>query len=249
MRQNWNNILSYIKTHLGATLNFIELSDEDIVDYIKEHTLYEFSQYVPLKKQCIISEKDKLPEEKGQLKGRYKIPVKDDEVIIDILNVYYSSKTGRSGSSSWDDPFYDTKFADDSSSQNQSYFGMIDSAINNVYSDIQSHMRAKNTWEFFNPDILQFDFEIDIATVVYNIPHVSPATIRPDLYNSAFKKLCLGQIQKILSSVRSKYSEISTPFGPIRLDYQELKSDAQMNIDQAMEILKTVPLDHIIHML
>ena len=47
MPQTWNNLLEYIKLELGVPVNLLEISDDDIIKYIKNHALPEFSQYVP----------------------------------------------------------------------------------------------------------------------------------------------------------------------------------------------------------
>ena len=44
MSQSWNNILSYIKLGLGAPLNLLEFSDEELIQNLKEHVLPFFSQ-------------------------------------------------------------------------------------------------------------------------------------------------------------------------------------------------------------
>ncbi len=53
--QNWNNILNYVKLNLGAPLNLIEMSDDEIIENLKDQVLPVFSQYCPLKKWTYIS--------------------------------------------------------------------------------------------------------------------------------------------------------------------------------------------------
>ena len=89
--QNWNNVLSYIKLNLGAPLNLIEMSDDEIVENLKEHTLQTFSQYCPLKKWVYIGPEHAVNTTGTPGKPQYvfKIPKPDDEPIVDILEVIF----------------------------------------------------------------------------------------------------------------------------------------------------------------
>ncbi len=89
--QNWNNVLSYIKLNLGAPLNLIEMSDDEIVENLKEHTLQTFSQYCPLKKWVYIGPEHAVNTTGAPGKPQYvfKIPKPDDEPIVDILEVIF----------------------------------------------------------------------------------------------------------------------------------------------------------------
>lgn len=88
--QNWNNILSYIKLSLGSPLNLIEISDSDMIEYLKEHVLPVFSQYNPLKKWAYVGPEHMISDgTPGQPRYRFKIPKAIDEPIVDILEVIF----------------------------------------------------------------------------------------------------------------------------------------------------------------
>ena len=39
MLQNWNNIISHIKYNLGVPYNLLELSDDDIINYLTSYNI------------------------------------------------------------------------------------------------------------------------------------------------------------------------------------------------------------------
>lgn len=89
--QNWNNILNYIKLALGAPLNLVEMSDDEIIENLKEQVLPVFSQYCPLKKWIYIGPEhaQNTAGTPGQPQYVFKIPKPDDEPIVDILEVIF----------------------------------------------------------------------------------------------------------------------------------------------------------------
>ena len=123
---------------------------------------------------------------------------------------------------------------------------MIDVVISNAYMDASKSLSVQNTWMFREPNILDMDKEITRAVVIYNTPHESPKTIRPDAYNTMFKPLCLGHLQRWLAAKRSKFENVSTPFGTINLNWQKLETDSQTNIQEAMQKLELIPPDKLV---
>ena len=75
----------------GAPLNLIEMSDDEIIENLKEHTLQTFSQYCPLKKWVYIGPEhaQNTTGTPGQPQYVFKIPKPDDEPIVDILEVLF----------------------------------------------------------------------------------------------------------------------------------------------------------------
>ena len=67
------------------------MSDDEIVENLKEHTLQTFSQYCPLKKWIYIGPEHAVNTTgtPGQPQYVFKIPKPDDEPIVDILEVLF----------------------------------------------------------------------------------------------------------------------------------------------------------------
>ena len=92
--QNWNNVLSYIKLMLGAPINLVEISDSDIIEFLKEHVLPVFSQYSPLKRWVYLGPEHMIVDQKpGQPRFRFKIPKEIDEPIVDVLEVIFGPQS------------------------------------------------------------------------------------------------------------------------------------------------------------
>ena len=150
--------------------------------------------------------------------------------VIDILDAF----AGDSSDSFIFDEFGNSVINSDS---------MIDVVIANVYTDMAKYLQVRNTWEFLQPNLISWDEEVQSCAIIYNTIHKTPNTIRSDYYHSTFKKLCLGNVQKWICALRSKYEDLSTPFGTIKVNWQKLEADSEKNIQEAQVSLDLAPLD------
>jgi len=232
--QTWSSIISYIKRELGTGVTLLEMSDDEIIEGLDEDVLSLMSQYTPHKKYTYITGTNIIPHTKaGQSQWRYLLPVDPEEHIIDIYEVMPDTN-----SLNLDELGQETSdFSADS---------MINLVISNTYIDAAKSLGVRNTWNFTPPRTLEMDKELRQACVIYNTPHATPKTMRPDLYNTTFKILCLGTVQKWLAAKRAKFENVATPFGQINLNWQKLETDSQTNIQEAMQKLELVPPDKLI---
>ena len=247
--QNWNNLLDFIKTKLGANINLLEISDDQIMKEIKEHCLYEFSQYCPYKKRIKITASDKIDSDIGEQSFVYKIPIADDEPIIDVIEIVVNDNASQYTSTSYDTitSIQETNAVSGISSLNaDSYFGIQDIFMMNKVNDIVESLQARNTWDFLPPDMVSFDSRVNFGVVIINTVHKNLSTISPDLYH-IFKRMALGYIQETLAITRSKYEELNTAFGQIRVNWQKLQDDANANLQFARETLEKLPPDHFVY--
>jgi len=233
--QTWSSILKYLKRELGTGVTLLEMSDDDIVEGLEEDVLALFSQYSPHRTHSFITGSNQVEFTKpGQPRWLYKIPTESGETIIDIYEVMPNT-IGE----------YLDEFGQDVVDLN-SADNMIDMVISNSYTDAARSLSVHNTWRFYPPDLLEFDNQIERATVIYDVPHVTPKTVRADMYNSTFKPLCLGTVQRWLVAKRSKFENVATPFGQINLNWNKLESDSQTHIQDAMQKLELIPPDKLI---
>jgi len=232
MAQTWNNVLEYIKLELGVPVNLLEMSDEDIIKYIKNHVLPEFSQYVPAFKFKVITENNRIIMDAGPMYA-YKIPKDENDQIIDIYDVYYSA-TGSITSDMLNNYMLNT-------------VDVINTVILNEFNDLVSSLKSRQTWDFKAPDLLYFDKELPngSALVVYNIVHQTLDTIRPDMYRY-FKKYCAGYVKVWLARFRSKFESLATPVGQLSINWQQLLQEGKQDIQEVYQILETIPPDHLI---
>ena len=232
MAQSWNDVLNYIKRNLGAPLNKLEISDDEMVKDLREQILPFFSQYAPRKKFKAIDNSHLISHTPGQPLFQYKIPLVYEEYIIDILNFYFSNN-------------YNLVeiFTPLISNPEQA----MDTIILNSYTDLVKSMQPANTWEFLPPDILVFDFDIGFGILEYNTVHEELMTIEPDKYHLMLKKLCLANVKIWLSAMRSKFENLTTPFGQLALNWEMLKNDGEKEKEEVLQLLNMIPPDFLIH--
>jgi len=230
--QTWNDTLNFIKINLGAPINRLEISDDDLIKNLREQVLPFFSQYAPAKKFKSITNSNLMNGISGEPLYQYKIPLDEEEYIIDILGVYFTKDNG---------------LIDNVVPLMTSNEQVIDTIIYNSYSDLIRSMHPINTWEFIPPDKLLFDFEVVFGVIEYNTVHENLKTIDPDKYHIMFKKLCLANVKIWISSMRSKYENLSTQFGPIVLNWETLKQEGNQEKEEVMQLLNMIPPDYLVH--
>jgi hypothetical protein len=224
--QNWNNVLSYIKIQLGVPTNMLEFPDDELIEHLQEHVLSLFSQYSAARGYSIIRGDNKIIGGPGSPQFMYRIPVPKDTYIIDILEAL---------------PTKEETIVDMVGGAIIDVGSAMNMVISNVYIDAVRSMQVRNTWEFLPPDILMFDKEVSACVVIYKTNHNMLNTIKPDVYHKAFKPLCLANTKLWVAAQRSKFENLSTPFGQINLNYDVLKTEGQTERDNAMQILESLP--------
>jgi hypothetical protein len=246
--QTWNNILNYIKRNTGAKLNLLEMDDDELIEGFQEDVMPLFSQYSPLKKYCIIGP-PQLQEHQndGDTLWKYLLPIDLNEYVIDIHEIYTDSTSN-------DDPFYGTKYSSTSFAGTARLYGygstgvfgggMIDTVMDNEFFNMLNSMSSKNTWEFSPPKTIRFDKQVRMGCVIYNTNHVDPSTINPDFFHIIFKPLCLGYSLRWISALRSKFENLATPIGELRVNWQKMEQDAEKYIQDAQEKMDQILPDH-----
>jgi len=234
---------------MGGKLNLLEMSDEEILEGLKEDVMSYFSQYSPLKKYCVIddNQRNEFSIDSGDTQWKYELPVSIDEYVVDVYDVYISSNRGM-------DPFYGTKYASSSIGGSIGLYGrgtanvygggIMDAVMNNEVLDIIRSLSKVNTWEFTPPKTIRLDEHVEKAVVVYNTTHKDPSTIMPDFYNIIFKPLCLGNVEKWIAALRSKYETLSTPMGEVKVNWQQLEQNAERRLQTAQQQLEQIVPDH-----
>ena len=246
--QTWNNILNYIKRNTGAKLNLLEMTDDEIIEGLKEDVMPLFSQYSPLKKYCVIGPPQRIEfQGDGDTQWKYELPVNPTEYIVDVHDVYMDS-------ASTNDPFYGTKYSSDSvagSIRLHGYGstgvyggGMIDVVIDNEFFSMMNSLTPKNTWEFTPPKTIRFDQQIRVACVIYNTTHDDPSTINPDFFHIIFKPLCYGHTLRWIAALRSKYENLATPMGEVRVNWQKMEQDAERILQETKQLMNEILPDH-----
>lgn len=233
MAQTWNDVLEYIKIHLGVPINILEIGDDDLIRLLKNQVLPLFSQFSPRKKFGRIEEKDIHSSKfKAQPQWEYKIPLEPDEYIIDIRDVY----AGR-----------EPAVLDTFGGSVLSSLDIIDVAMANTFTDAIRSMTTRQSWEFLPPNILIFDKPFRIGIIEYMTVHSNLLTIEPDKYHLFFKKLCLANVKLWISAMRSKFDQLNTPAAQLQLNWERLESQGNEEKREVMEALNLLPTDFLIY--
>jgi len=230
---NWTNLLSYIKLNLGASVNNLELSDDEIISIIQEHVLPEFSRYIPYEKYYLLYENDHViqydPFMIYQIKPITHKILRISQIIrkpsILDLSQYYNIQ------------------------QNGGDITNYLITMNTV--SMAGDVVPQDSWKFIAPDKIQVikganNYGVsDDFIILADCIHTDPSTIDPDQYR-LLKDLALAEIMIYLGKIRTKFSNFNTPQAQINVTAQELLQEGQQLKQQTLQQLDELTPDHLI---
>lgn len=201
MAINPSSILQYIEMSLGASLQVLELTVDEIMDIINTQSIPTFSLYYPyLKLIEINSKEDAVP---GRFNTFY---IKTDLEIVGVSKLLAENYMGISGVPM---SMYDS-----------------DPINRQITADITSMYIQPLTFAYETPNIVSvFPKTMLLGKFAVEIKTVHPthmATINRNLIGE-FKKLCLYDIQIALYPIRQRFATINTTFGSIELFMEGLQ--------------------------
>jgi len=224
---SWENILDYIKYNLGASVNSIELKDDEIIGILTKHVLPVFSKYIPLHKYLLMFENSDCIQHEPfllyKLKTDYKI-LRVEELIYKPgaldLNQFYSIQ--------------------------QNGGDIINYLISTVQMSMATDIVPRNYWNYIAPDKLQIilgannywasrDFIVKLSMV-----HKDPSTVDPDQY-TLLKDLALAEIMIAIGRIRTKFANFSTPQAQVELASDQMIQEGQQLKQQIMQELEALP--------
>jgi hypothetical protein len=225
MAQNWNNIIQYVKINFGTKTSTLEITDDEFFEYFKEHSLPYFSQIIPKKAWITISKGDIVHMSNSYSNYTYKLKIPEDIELIDINEIYFSRTLGSIISSGLH------------------FINPVDSVIANTYHDMHEHLTTVNDYHFIKPDHIRFseDFVSDMVIAEINIEHNDLKSIPSDVYHKLFKPMCLMHSIELVLNNRNKFTNMSTPFGEIDLNINQLESRLQELRQKTEEIIDQLP--------
>jgi len=212
--QNWNNLIQYIRYQLGS-INQLEITDDELRNYIKEHTLLDFSNHSPNKLWVLITDSNRMPfnptiPDRIMDEDTYKIPLSNEnDYIINVENAYY-----RKGTSDFFDEYPYMLQTDPR-----------DVVMNNTMSTMLDYLDTVQYYQFMPPDTIVFGERLGGVGVILelNIVHTNLDNIKRDIYQNLFKKMALRDTLQMIIANRSKFQQLSSPFGEISLNIEFLE--------------------------
>lgn len=207
---NDSYVLSYIKDNLAFPFQKIELDDEKILQYVKDHVIRLFSHYVPDKVKLslnLTSENNKVPNMANEYFLR-------DPEGLDILGIVEIIGDGSDyfvmGHPYWGVLNGGPQLRDWALSTETSMMGM-------------QHSSLLKTWEFYPPNRFRYSAGCLLSTgnVTIEYERLQPLDFRkiPTAHHMTFLELTLAEIMIVIGRIRQKYGSgnLRTPFGEIPL--------------------------------
>ncbi len=244
--QNWNALLKYIKRNLGVPVNLIELTDDDIIDIIKDEVIPALSQYVGEPVWFRLGPQHIKPgtsrEENFNISERYIIPAKENNIILTKVIECYWPQYAAVDLSGMGYGIIDGVAA-------TTLIDPRDAVMANTYYDMSRHFSAAPTFMYIPPFELLIDMSLQGKDMIIETAaiHSDLSTIPSDIYYEIFKEMCLAEIMSSVAAMRKKYRSLTTPFGSIELNWEELQTRADSIKTTVQEKLESLPPDVLLH--
>jgi len=221
-------VLRYIKRQLGHPVLPLEMEDDQILEFVREFTLQEFSSYVPDKKHVVVDPSDSNQRD-PLVKNRFFIHDPDDCEILNVVDINWG----------WGDTeiFYG----------HPPYGALSYDALPEWALAVEKARNLKlfgafndYTYHFIHPN--QIEVIPDPSApfrVNYERQHPPDFGTIPLQMERYFLDLALADIKIQLGNIRKRYSEISTPFGTIPVN-AEIGDEGKELKEKVIEKLQTV---------
>jgi hypothetical protein len=221
---NEQRVLSYVKDNLGWPFMHLELEDEKIMEYIKDHTLREFSYFSQDKNTISIN----LTLEANKVPGKSNEYYIEDPQGLEILNIvdfytnaseYYLHGHPPLG------PMSMGELAD---------WGL---AVSNAMT-VKMFSSFDYTIEFKHPNKFRLSPEPtgSVGTIAVEYERQQPSDFSgiPNDIHLNFLKLALADIMIVIGRIRKRYGggNLRTPFGEIPLESEILEEGKELKREQ-----------------
>ncbi|MGB9674938.1 MAG: hypothetical protein ACPLX8_02270 [Nanopusillaceae archaeon] len=222
------SVLNYIKTKLGLPFVPLELLDNQILSWVRQETIPTFSWYYPHVAYLTFNTSD--PNYKTEKQNEFYISDPNGSPILDIKELYYNEGN--------------------MIIMNHPILGTMSSNPREVANFLTQTENFGNSWKYsqfrywFNfvkpnririmPSMLLGTFTVEYE--VFHYPDFSTINVE---FQQLFLSLAWADTVLLLARIRKQFPEIQTPFGPVSLNADELKSEAQQVRDNIIETLSS----------
>lgn len=215
---NQSRVLDYIKMNLGFPYNPLELEDHEIIKYISEYSLREFSHYMPDVSKMVLNVQDpctKVP----LVQNEFYLTDPDNLEILNVIDLIWSRSnlifTGHPITGAFSQGDLPQFFLSVEQSMQTKLYSMFD-----------------YTFEFFSPNRLRISPVIhseDSCIVEYERMHKTDLSTIQNEFQYIYMQFCLSDIQIMLGTMRRRYGgNIRTPFGEIPVDTEILNDGKEL---------------------
>ncbi len=205
-------VLRYINRMLGAVVQELDLSEEEMMRVVFQETLPTFSKFYPYKYRLLVNESEFV---QGSL-NTYRIPNEDRLEIIGVHKVFLRNMT-QFGST------------------------MIPLSYNpfetQIFNDFVSMTVTPVTWTYIPPgELTIFPKIVNYLSALVEVKAIHPRHLKtvPMNMRDEFLKLCLLDVLQSLYPLRKRFENFSTPFGSIQ-PFMEMVESAKADRDELLE--------------
>ena len=230
MYQTWQVVLGRIHDELGSGNTKLEITDRQIIETIQQQVMPIFSsysditEYYKMTASHIISNNPILV---------YKFGVDMEYGVAQIKKLIMDSNQTRIDQNIAQDMYTNTGDISDYLVR-QNYLQMAEMTI------------APNTWKFNRPNQIQITRGISSYAdplefiVEYGAAHISPETIDSGLWQE-FLDMCVAYLLIKVGKIRKKFNVITTPFGQMELNADEMIQEGNALKQNVMDRLNRTP--------
>jgi hypothetical protein len=234
-----SEVLRFVKTNLAFPHMFLELSDQDILDYITDNTRKTFSHYFPQKIKTPLN----LELEANKVPGRgneFYITDPQGLEIYSVIEIYTNSG--------------DLYIQGHPPMGPLSHGDLREWALQvEMAGQLKMFSSFDMTFEFTHPNIIRISpLNSSYGTVTIEYEREQPPDLSgiPNDIQKYFKELALADIKIVIGTIRKRYAggNLRTPFGDIPID-GDIKEEGQNEKDKLIDLfdrtfIPNVVVDH-----
>lgn len=211
-----NQILSHVKSRLGASARQLELSDEELVRCLQDETLQTFSVYAPFYIEYSIDLEKSVVE---GMTNTYNLPLEIHGFkVVGVEKMIPSSGMAimnSGGAGNW-------------GILGGNYEAAMNSFINaKLATGMNSLFMTPETFQYIHPGLLRVYKSMPSTAsslmLFLKTTHRKDFGTIPNGYLEMVKKLALADVANDLLGIRSYFSNINTTFAEINLNLDQLK--------------------------
>jgi len=230
--QTYTNLLDWVKLNLGAKTQKFELSDEDMIDIFRDHSLPEFSKYVPLIRYYRVTYEENLITEHPTFIYEF------TDFCYSILKI--NNVIGTANLQDLDLMY--------NQAGRQTSYDVSEFLMSANYSHMSAIAIPPQTWRFFPPNKIELMHTSDAMTLNHNFitelacVHNDPTTIDPDMYNF-LRDLALADIMIFVGRIRSRFESFTSPYGEVQVASRSWVDEGNQLREKTLESLRNLPPD------
>jgi len=228
-------VLNHIKSNMGFPFMQLEWQDSQILEYVKQNTIREFSYYVPDVKKVPVNiqlDYNKVPGRSNE----FYIFEPDGREILNVREIYFDQSNLYALGHPPLGVFTEFEIRDFALRVSQAMTTKMFSSFD-------------HTFEFMHPNIVRISpvnfSETKFITVEYERMQSQDFGEVPNDMHIHFLKLCLADIMIAIGRIRKKYGgQMRTPFGDVPIDAEIMDEGKEMK-REVIEILERLYIPNV----